>query len=73
MDYGSGFSKEYRGLPSGLRPDAVNVEQRLVLELKPNNMRAIMRGLNQVGEYVDQLNAAFPGEVPWQGYVVTYG
>jgi hypothetical protein len=35
-------------------------------------MRAIRRGLNQVLDYVDQLNADFPGEVPWQGQAVTY-
>lgn len=73
MDYGPGFVKEYRGLSSGLRPDAVNFEQRLVLELKPNNAPAIMRGLNQVDRYVAEMNREFPGETPWQGQVVTYG
>jgi len=72
MNYGEGFQKEFT-LPSGSRVDAVNFEDRIVLELKPNNMRAINRGLNQVDRYVDELNREFPGETPWQGQVVTYG
>jgi hypothetical protein len=32
-----------------------------------------MRSVKQVSNYVDELNREFPGEVPWQGQVVTYG
>jgi RHS repeat-associated protein len=72
MDYGEGFQKEFT-LPSGSRVDAINFEDRLVLELKPNSMRAIYRGLNQVERYLEELNREFPGGTPWQGQVVTYG
>jgi hypothetical protein len=66
-----GFEREFT-LPSGRRVDAINFETRAVLELKPNNVRAIGRGLKQVGKYLEELNTEFPGEIPWQGRVVTY-
>jgi hypothetical protein len=72
FDYGPEFQKEFT-LPSGARVDAINFEDRLVLELKPDNMRAIYRGLNQVDRYLQELDQEFPGETPWQGQVVTYG
>ncbi len=68
-DPGQGFIKEFR-LPSGLRPDAVNFNTKQVLELKPNNARAIRLGWKQVGGYVDELNREFGGG--WSGNVVTY-
>jgi hypothetical protein len=69
FDPGPGFQKEFR-LPSGRRPDAVNFETKQVLELKPNNPRAIQRGERQVQQYVDELNEAYGGG--FTGKVVTY-
>jgi hypothetical protein len=43
-----------------------------VVELKPNNQRAIRAGERQVGGYVDELNTEFPGSTPWTGRVETY-
>lgn len=40
FDYGPGFRREF-SLPSGRRADAVNLRAREVVELKPNNPRAI--------------------------------
>ncbi|WP_353650324.1 RHS repeat-associated core domain-containing protein [Nakamurella sp. A5-74] len=69
-DYGPGFEREVT-LQNGLRADAVNFETREVLELKPNNPRAIRTGTRQVQRYVDQLNKESPG-TPFSGRVVTY-
>jgi type I site-specific restriction endonuclease len=43
-----------------------------VIELKPNNPRAIRLGMRQVQGYADQLNQEFPG-TPFTYRVVTYG
>src|SRR5688572_29337403 len=50
-DYGPGFVKEFRDLPSGARPDAVNLVTREVVELKPNTPAAIRRGEAQLRRY----------------------
>ena len=55
-DYGPGFEKEVT-LPSGKRVDALNWETREVVELKPNNPRAIRRGEKQVEEYRQELES----------------
>jgi hypothetical protein len=69
-DYGPGFEKEFT-LENGQRVDAVNFETREVIELKPNNPRAIARGLNQVQGYAQQLDQEFPGD-PFTYSVQTY-
>lgn len=71
-DYGEGFVKEFRGLKSGRRPDAINFKTREVIELKPNNRRAVRAGNKQVQSYVDELNAKFPDGPRFTGRVVTY-
>lgn len=70
-NYGPGFEKEFT-LESGQRVDAVNFDTREVVELKPNNPRAIRLGTRQVQGYADQLNQEFPG-TPFTYRVVTYG
>ena len=69
-DYGPGFSKEFT-LKAGGRVDALNMQTRHVIELKPNNPRAIRLGERQLDGYIEKLNEQFPGE-PWTGSVVTY-
>lgn len=69
-DYGPGFRREF-ALDSGLRADAVNLQTREVLELKPNNPRAIRLGNQQLEDYIAELNEMYPGS-PWTGKVVTY-
>jgi hypothetical protein len=69
-DYGPGFEREYT-LDNGLRADAVNLEEREVVELKPNNPSAIARGLRQVKAYAEQLDKQFPGK-PFTYRVITY-
>ncbi|MCK6575795.1 hypothetical protein L6V77_32475 [Myxococcota bacterium] len=64
-----GFRKEYR-LPSGRRADAVNEATREVIELKPNNPRAIRDGHRQLQRYIDELQET-TGQ-PWTGRVETY-
>jgi RecB family endonuclease NucS len=57
-------------LPSGRRPDAVNFETKQVLELKPNNRRAVRRGEGQLQRYVEELNREYGRG--WTGTVVRY-
>ncbi len=45
---------------SGLRPDAVNLATREVVELKPNTAGAIASGLRQVAEYARQSGGGIP-------------
>ena len=70
-DYGKGFEKEFT-LKGGGRVDAINFELRQIVELKPNNPRAIRLGERQVAGYLEKLNAQYPGKKPWTGSVVTY-
>jgi len=57
-------------LPSGRRADAVNLETREVLELKPNNPRALQRGQRQLETYLKELEQTYRGT--WTGRVVPY-
>jgi Restriction endonuclease fold toxin 9 len=69
-DYGPGFVKEFT-LENGKRADAVNFATREVIELKPNNPRAIGEGLRQAQGYAQQLTQEFPGSA-FTYRVVTY-
>lgn len=69
-DYGPGFEREFR-LPSGRRVDGINFQTRQVVELKPNNPRAIRDGQRQLDRYLEELNREYPG-APWTGRVETY-
>lgn len=69
-DYGPGFSPEFT-LKAGGRADGINFGTRELIELKPNNPRAIRLGNQQLEGYIAKLNEQFPGE-PWTGRVVTY-
>lgn len=70
-NYGPGFEKEFT-LKAGGRIDAINFETRVVVELKPNNPRALRLGQSQLDDYIAKLNAQFPG-APWTGRIETYG
>jgi hypothetical protein len=58
-------------LENGQRADAVNLETREVVELKPNNPRAIREGTRQAQRYAEQLNQESPG-TPFTYRVETY-
>lgn len=70
-DYGPGFEREFT-LANNERVDAVNFETREVLELKPNNPKAIRLGLRTAQRYAAQLDKQFPGDRPFTYRVVTY-
>ena len=70
-DYGPGFQPEFR-LPSGRRVDGINLQTRHVIELKPNNPRAIRQGQRQLDGYLAELNDVYPGDTPWTGSIQTY-
>jgi RHS repeat-associated protein len=59
-----------KALPSGKRPDAIDFENRIVRELKPENARAIKRGEKQVEGYKRELEG-MTGE-KWTSHVDTY-
>ena len=71
QEYPDGFDKE-QTLESGKRVDALNRSTREVIELKPNNARAIARGVKQLQGYIIELNETEPGARPWTGRVMTY-
>ncbi|MEI6535789.1 MAG: RHS repeat-associated core domain-containing protein [Verrucomicrobiaceae bacterium] len=57
-------------LPSGKRPDAVDLAKQEVRELKPDNPRAISLGQKQVETYRKELEDLHGGE--WKSYVDRY-
>ncbi len=53
------------------RADAVDLKNRIVYELKPNNARAIRQGWKQLNRYTAALEKAFPG-TEWIRILITY-
>jgi RHS repeat-associated protein len=70
FDYGAGFRREFT-LPSGRRADAVNLRTREVVELKPNNPRAMAQGRHQLEAYARELEELYPG-APFTRRLETY-
>lgn len=66
---GHGYDDRLR-LPSGRRPDAVDLTRQEVRELKPENRKAISRGQRQVDAYRQELESLFGGS--WKSFVDTY-
>ena len=48
-------------LPSGRKIDFLDIAHGIVYELKPNNPKAIARGMRQAENYIQELNSLFPG------------
>ena len=65
-DYGPDVVKEQKIGP-GARVDGLDEINHIVYELKPNNPRAIARGLRQLDRYL-----AILGESDWAGVLVLY-
>ncbi len=59
-----------KALPSGKRPDAIDVENKIVRELKPDNPRAIKRGEKQLEGYRSEAEKNFGGQ--WTSKLDTY-
>lgn len=55
---GPGYEKEFR-FKNGLRADALNREQKIIRELKPENPIAIKRGYQQLENYIQQAYKEF--------------
>jgi hypothetical protein len=66
---GPSYQKEFT-LPSGRRADAVNFEKRHVIELKPNNPKAIAKGKRQATKYMEELQPIYGGK--WTYSIETY-
>ncbi len=72
-DYGEGWDTKVR-LPSGKKPDAVNWDEREVIELKPNNPAKLKQYQKQLEGYLDELNKIHPDPEgrTWKGKIETY-
>jgi RHS repeat-associated protein len=64
-----GYSTTFR-FENGLRPDAINIATKHIIELKPNNPEAIAKGLQQLQKYIKAAQDEFGGI--WTGSVQTY-
>ena len=69
---GKGFKKEYH-IPGFGRADAVDRSKLIIKELKPNNPRAIRRGLRQLERYKKGLEKIHPEtKGKWKTILETY-
>jgi|GEM_PF-5610466 len=59
-------------LSNGKIPDAIDYDNRIVRELKPNNRRQIKKGEEQVKAYAKQLQKDFKEGGKWKTVVDTY-
>jgi hypothetical protein len=63
--------KEFVIKSTGQRVDFLDVAKGIIYELKPNNPRAIAKGIKQTERYMAELKKIFPG-VNWQSVIDTY-
>lgn len=72
-DYGQNDKTIFKEVKLGKagRADAVDFENRIIYELKPNNPRAIRKGWAQLNRYAAELEQYFPGS-EWMKIVITY-
>ena len=68
-DYGGNYTREVP-LGSAGRADAVDFNNRIVYELKPDNEKAIRKGWKQLDRYVAELEQRYGGS--WIRILVTY-
>ena len=61
-------------LPSGRRVDFIDIANGFVYELKPNNSRAIAKGMSQLRGYIDELKhmPEFSHITNWKGILDVY-
>ncbi len=72
-NYRDALGGDYRydpRLPSGRRPDAVDINNRVVRELKPDNPRAIREGNRQLERYRQELESLYGGN--WTSHLDLY-
>ena len=69
MDYGPGVLKEQTIAP-GCRVDGIDFNNHIIYELKPNNSRAIARGMSQLNRYTAAAKQQFGGD--WTGVLKLY-
>ena len=69
MDYGPNVDKEVT-IASGCRVDGIDFKNRIIYELKPNNPRAIARGLSQLNRYTEAASQRYGGK--WTGTLRLY-
>ena len=68
-DYGGNYTREFP-LGSAGRADAVDFDNHIVYELKPDNEQAIRKGWKQLDRYVAELEQRYGGS--WIRILVTY-
>ena len=69
VDKLAGKFKEY-GEIKGIRPDFVDISNKTVYELKPNNSQGIYRGKKQLKKYTEILSKKIGGK--WKGVLDLY-
>ena len=69
MDYGPGVLKE-KPIAPGCRVDGIDIDNRIIYELKPNNPQAIARGMKQLDRYTSAASEQFGGK--WTGVLKLY-
>jgi len=72
---GSNYTVDRRTnrLDNGKIPDAIDVKNRTIRELKPNNYRAIRYGREQLKKYIRQLEKQYKGtKGKWKSVIDTY-
>ena len=69
MDYGPGVIKE-KTIAPGCRVDGIDFNNHIIYELKPNNPRAIARGLSQLNRYTKAASEQYGGK--WTGVLKLY-
>jgi hypothetical protein len=72
QQYGPGFDYNRPLSPDNpLKPDAIDWENGIILELKPNNPAAIAKGWAQIKKYLAGASQLKPDMI-WTGQVITY-
>ncbi len=66
---GETLVKEFNKIP-GIRPDFVDLENKIIYELKPDNLRAIKQGEKQLNTYIKAFKDAGYGD--FKGVLQTY-
>ena len=60
-------------LNNGMRVDAIDMDKKIVYEVKPNNARGISDGNKQLNDYVKQLEKQYPNtKGKWKKELIRY-
>jgi RHS repeat-associated protein len=69
---GYDFNRSIPGSEGKFRPDAINFEDNIVRELKPDTPSGRCKGKRQLQGYLEYLNEHFPCDGGWTGFLDIY-